>query len=238
MKTKAIIFDKDGTLIDFDRFWVTITRHALLDLLGELGREDISPEQVLFALGVEDGVTDITSVFSYGTFAQVGQCVHQYLLTQGCDCPEEQVVNRMQELFHLHLDKGVIAPGCADVRGLLERLQALGLTLAVATTDDPVTTARCLKELGIDDCFALVYTDDGVCPPKPDPFIIHDLCARLSLCPEQVVMVGDSVNDMRFARNGGVRAIGVAKGAKNHATLTRHADAVIGDISHILLVID
>ena len=238
MNTKAIIFDKDGTLIDFDRFWVTITRWALVDLLKELGREDISPDEVLCAIGVEDGVTDITSVFSYGTFAQVGQCIHAYLLTRDCVCDEALVIDRVQALFHDHLDKGIIAPGCPDVPGLLHRLREMGLTLAVATTDDPVTTGRCLRTLGIEDCFEVVYTDDGVCPSKPDPFIIHDLCRRLSLTPEQVVMVGDSVNDMRFARNGGVRAIGVAKGAKNHATLTRYADAVIPDISHVLEVME
>ena len=50
-------------------------------------------------------------------------------------------------------------------------------------------------------------------------------------------MVGDTVNDMRFAHNGGVRAIGVAADAKNRATLARYADAVIPDLSHLSEVI-
>jgi len=29
MKTKAIIFDKDGTLLDFDGFWVTVSENAI-----------------------------------------------------------------------------------------------------------------------------------------------------------------------------------------------------------------
>ncbi len=33
---KAIIFDKDGTLIDFDSFWVTISEYAIKEMLEAL----------------------------------------------------------------------------------------------------------------------------------------------------------------------------------------------------------
>ena len=39
MKADAIIFDKDGTLLDFDAFWVSLSVKALEDVLGELGTE-------------------------------------------------------------------------------------------------------------------------------------------------------------------------------------------------------
>lgn len=238
MKTKAIIFDKDGTLIDFDAFWVTITRAALADLLRAVGREDLPADGILAALGHADGVTDITSVFCYGTFGQVGEVIHRSLAAGGRVPELDAFVQMTIDAFHRNTDKGVIAPACDGIPALLDKLRGLGLELAVATTDDPFTTGKCLRALDIEDRFALVYTDDGVCPAKPDPFCIRDLCAKLSLTPDQVVMVGDTINDMRFARNGGIRAIGVAKDAKNRAVLAAHADAVIPDISHILEVIE
>lgn len=41
VKTKAIVFDKDGTLLDFDAFWLTITYKAIDDILKKVNRESI-----------------------------------------------------------------------------------------------------------------------------------------------------------------------------------------------------
>ena len=38
MKTKAIFFDKDGTLIDFDAIWVPVSYNAIGNLLKKIGK--------------------------------------------------------------------------------------------------------------------------------------------------------------------------------------------------------
>ncbi|MBQ7348718.1 MAG: HAD-IA family hydrolase, partial [Clostridia bacterium] len=112
-----------------------------------------------------------------------------------------------------------------------------GIKLAVVTADDAFTTEKCLKALGIDDMFDVVYTDDGTHPNKPDPYCIEDFCAKYGLSKGQVVMVGDSLTDVNFAKNGGVKFVGVAKGEKNTAFLSAHADTVLPDISHLSSVL-
>ena len=39
MKVDAIIFDKDGTLLSFDAFWVTVTEKALADVFTALSMD-------------------------------------------------------------------------------------------------------------------------------------------------------------------------------------------------------
>lgn len=39
MRVDGIIFDKDGTLMSFDAFWVSLSVKALEDVLGQLGME-------------------------------------------------------------------------------------------------------------------------------------------------------------------------------------------------------
>ncbi len=87
MKADAVIFDKDGTLIDFDSIWVPVSVKALEDILGELHREDIPVGEFLTAFGVHDGVTDINGVLCKGTYAQMGQIVHEILKTTAVSFP-------------------------------------------------------------------------------------------------------------------------------------------------------
>ena len=80
MNADAIIFDKDGTLIDFDTFWVTVSVKAIEDILKKLGREDICVSEILSAFGIHAGVIDIEGVLCKGTYEQMGQILYNILL--------------------------------------------------------------------------------------------------------------------------------------------------------------
>ena len=41
MNTKAVIFDKDGTLLDFDSFWVEISYNAIREILEKIEIKNI-----------------------------------------------------------------------------------------------------------------------------------------------------------------------------------------------------
>lgn len=51
MDIQAIIFDKDGTLLDFDAFWIAVSVYAIKDMLKQLGRENIPVDEFLDVLG-------------------------------------------------------------------------------------------------------------------------------------------------------------------------------------------
>ena len=72
MRVDGIIFDKDGTLMSFDAFWVSLSVKALEDVLGELGMDHGLLPEILTAFGVRDGVTDINGVRCKGTYAEMG----------------------------------------------------------------------------------------------------------------------------------------------------------------------
>ena len=76
---KAIIFDKDGTLIDFDSFWITISTIAIKDILKELGCNDVSAENILSVLGVEDGITSIDGILCSSTYSKIGDNINYYI---------------------------------------------------------------------------------------------------------------------------------------------------------------
>ena len=77
------------------------------------------------------------------------------------------------------------------------------------------------------------YTDDGLLPVKPQPDNAFDFCAYTGLPLQQVLMVGDTMTDVRFARNAGIRVVGLARCNAARQVLTGQADEVISDLSEL-----
>ena len=230
---RMVIFDKDGTLMDFDAFWVTVSRAAVPDILQSLALDQAHTEPLLAAMGVHDGTTDVRGVLSWGTYSQMGGVMHDALVAAGAECDREEVIRLTEEMYHRHAEEGIVRPACEDIKGTLREHIRCGRSLAVVTTDGPRMTRKCLLDMDIGHYFSAVCTDDGVLPPKPDPLCIEVICEQFGFTKEEIVMVGDTMTDIRFARNGGIRVIGVAKTEENRAYLAAEADAVVEDISRV-----
>lgn len=238
MKTKAIIFDKDGTLLNFDEFWLPISEGAIREILKKIKREDIPVESILAAMGAKDGVTDITSALCCGTYEQMGQDLYHALVHEGCNLSIDEAVKLTIDAYHGNIQKGVMKPACENIKEVFQTLKDLNLTLAVVTTDDSFMAEKCLQMLEISSFFDMVYADDGVTPTKPDPYCINDICRKKGISTSEVVMVGDTLTDARLAKNGCIRMIGVGKSDANRRILEKEADIVIPDISHIIGVLE
>ena len=233
MKADAILFDKDGTLTDFDAFWVPITEKAICATLAQLGAEAALAGPILEAIGVHNGVTDVDSVLCKGTYGQIGQVVHEVLRQHGVAADRDAVAKQIEKAYEDHMDAGQVQPTCPDLKEVLEKLKERGKHLAVVTTDNAEVTAFCLKKLGIEQLFDRIYTDDGTFPPKPDPYCAHHFCDLLGIGRDRAVMVGDTLNDVRFARNAGIQVVGVAAGEENRRLLTGQADLLVSSLSEL-----
>lgn len=234
MNTKAIIFDKDGTLIDFDSFWVPVTRRALADVLQTLKIEDVSVEELMTAFGVEDGISAIDGVLCYGTYGEMGEECSRVLQKYGYDVSAEELTELTGEAYPRYSAEGTIQGACDDICGVLEEMKSRGLRLAVYTADRPAVTKKVLSSVGIEDYFDAIYSDDGRFPAKPAPDSINDFCEKMGFDKSEVVMVGDTLHDMHAAKNAGIRSIGVAKGERNTKLLATETDTVVPDISYVL----
>lgn len=109
------------------------------------------------------------------------------------------------------------------------------IRVAIATTDNTEVTQGFLREHRI--AADIVSTCDGLIPKKPDAELIG-YCARAwdTTC-EHVLMVGDTPNDLRFARNAGARTVGVLTGVSSERTLAPYADLVLANIGELKKVL-
>lgn len=97
---------------------------------------------------------------------------------------------------------------------LLEKLDADGLALAVATSKPETTARRIVAGVGIADRFVLVGGADHATGRVGKAAVVGSVLERLGLDPRRdpVVMVGDRHHDVDGAAEHGVPTIGVAWG--------------------------
>lgn len=89
---------------------------------------------------------------------------------------------------------------------LLDTLSARG-TLAVLTNKPLGATRAILEGCGLSAHFEdRVLGGDGPLPRKPDPSGLLSLMERAETPPGRTLMIGDSLADLRTARNAGTRA--------------------------------
>lgn len=238
IRADAIIFDKDGTLIDFDAFWVSLSRVAINDVLRQLGQEEALTEEILEAFGVRDGVTDINGVLCKGTYRQMSRIVQGILLEHGCAVSDDAMEKLVLDAYNRNAQVGEVKPTCPNLREVLLTLKNRNKKIALVTTDNMEISVLCLRKLGVLDLFDKLYTDDGVLPVKPNPDNAFDFCAYTGLDKTQVVMVGDTMTDVRFARNAGIQVVGVAKHPESRALLAEKTDAVLQDVSGLLEILE
>ena len=236
-KTEAVIFDKDGTLVDFDAFWVSLSEVATRDVLQRLGQREELLWDVLEAFGVHCGETDINSVLCKGTYTEMAEIFSAILEKNGYRISSDALEILLREAYNTHAPEGEVKATGETLRQVLLTLKK-SKKLAVITTDNEQITLLCLNKLGIADLFDKIYIDDGEMAAKPDPASALDFCRSFGIKKENVVVVGDTLTDVLFARNAGIRMVGVAKSHKNRQILSEATETVIRDVSELLELLE
>ena len=96
-------------------------------------------------------------------------------------------------------------------------------------------TVPLLTAAGIADRFAVTLSGDSLARKKPDPAPILHAAASVDVALSKVVMVGDSITDLRAAQQAGVRAVCVSFGYHGGVDLAAEgADAVIDEMRALL----
>ena len=123
-------------------------------------------------------------------------------------------------------------PGVEEVLG---RLTAAGWALGCVTNKPARFTVPLLAAAGIAHYFDVILSGDSLATKKPAPEPILHAAAVLAVELPRVVMIGDSLADLRAAQNAGVRALGVSFGYGGGVDLAAEgAEVVIDDLRELL----
>lgn len=136
------------------------------------------------------------------------------------------------ELYSAHTsERSRLFPGA---RAGLAFLKRAGARLGCVTNKAARFTKPLLRDLGVYDEFELVISGDTLPKKKPDPLPLLHAAEHFKVQPQQALLVGDSISDVKAARAAGFAVVCVSYGY-NHGTDIRIAnpDAVIDSLSEL-----
>lgn len=126
------------------------------------------------------------------------------------------------------------------IENTLVQLKERGLSLSVVTDAQRQNAISRLEKTGLFEMFDAVITSDMTGTHKPDLKVFQYALEMLGCCPEEVLMVGDSLRrDIAPAKQMGMMTAHARYGDRNlHEERCEQADVILTDISEVLQVVD
>lgn len=223
MTVRGLIFDKDGTLFDFNKTWGAITK---ILIRSECGADESRMKTLAQVLGF-----DLEhDVFLPGSLviAETSDVVADAILPFTIDGDKTALLSRMSAAT-----ANVKQVQVADLMSLFTSLRARNLMLGIATNDSEAPARANLRQANVETLFDFIAGFDSGYGAKPGIGQLSAFCNQMNIEPDQCVMVGDSLHDLHAGQAAGMRTIGVLTGPASRDDLTSHATVVLDTIADI-----
>ena len=223
---RGLLFDKDGTLLDYAASWPPINREAARLAAGA---DEALAAVLLAAAGgdPESGLAGADSLLAAGNTQELAQAWSEAgspldipALTAALDALFQGAVTRM-------------VPVC-DLAPFFARLAQRGFSLGIATNDSAAAGQATAAHFALERHLDFLCGYDSGHGVKPAPGMVLAFCRRTGLAPAEVAVVGDNSHDMEMGRAAGAgMRIAVLTGTGTRATLAPISDLCLDSIAQL-----
>jgi phosphoglycolate phosphatase len=227
MAIRGILFDKDGTVIDYWRTWVPINREVAL--YASRGNKTVADE--LLRRSGHDPATDRITP---GTALAAGSVddIAESFAAHPQVAPARQLVAGIERIFRTGGAKhSELISGARDT---LVELKGRGFRIGLATNDSAGGLEASLAHHDVLHLFDFTVGCDSGFGSKPDPRMVYGFCKAVGVDAAEVAMVGDAVHDLAMGRAATVALnVGVLSGTSGRKDLEPLADLILDSINDL-----
>lgn len=224
---RGILFDKDGTIIDYWRTWLPINRAIAL----AVADADPALARDLLRLGGQDPDTGRVvpgSPLAAGSVADIAAAFAEHPRIAHTPALEAMIDRLFAAGGSAH---SVLVPRAGET---LRDLRSRGFVLGLATNDSAAGLSASLASHDVLDLFDFAAGCDSGFGAKPSPGMVHAFAAAAGMSPADIAVVGDAVHDLamgRAARAG--LTIGVLSGTSDRDDLEDLADILLDSVADL-----
>ena len=226
----GILFDKDGTLLDYVKSWVPVN-YEIASIAAD-GDASLA-RRLLLAGGMDPDTGYVTpdSLLAAGTAAEIAAG----MVAAGAPYTVEALTQKFDGLF---ANSAAYAVPVTDLAAFFADLHGKGYRLGVASSDNERSIRETAKRFGFDSYLHYVAGYDSGYGVKPQPGMVHGFCAATGLEPHQVAVVGDNNHDLHMGRSAGVGlTVAVLTGTGSPQSLAAASDHCLNDITELEAVL-
>jgi phosphoglycolate phosphatase len=217
---KAVIFDLDGTLKEFN-LDTKACRTKIINLLTQRGFS-----RSLFSLN--ESAFDMLKTVKKSPITEDGK-------KQDFTKIKDAIFSVVEEF---ELEAAKTAKIFEDIPETLEELRAMKLKIALCTISSEKTTKYILNRFHLEQFFDAVVTRESVFEVKPHPTHLEAALDALKVRSQEAVLVGDSVKDVECAVQLNVLAVGVTTGLSSLEELTHSgAHYIASSVTNIPILV-
>ncbi len=197
-KTRAVVFDLDGTLLDSLPLVLAGVAHAI-EPFGPRPKSEI--------------------------FAKLGGPPDRFLSTLLDD--ERHVPLALERLVNFHRDNWTMMQPFEGAIDFLRQLQGRGLQLAIWTGRDRSSGAHLMQHHSMEGLFETLLYGDDLPTHKPDPAGLSEILKRLGVTAAEAIYVGDADVDVLGGVGCGVDTLLIDHGREIDPEVRRQAWASV-----------
>lgn len=224
-EVEAVLFDKDGTIIDSHLYWGAIIQKRSLALIKKIGaREDLHHDICLtMGYSLEEKKLLPVGPIALVSRGEVISILQDYFTRNGFAITEDEIGYVFTEV-HADFLKEIysyieILPGVKD---LLIDLKNRGIKMALITSDSIINARAIMNHLGLEKYFDLITGMEFTSSPKISGVPAIEVCKALEVGTENVICIGDAPMDIMMGEQAKLKAcISVALGQTPFAELVQ-----------------
>lgn len=221
---KAILFDKDGTLLEYTDGWVD----SIVEFLQEKNIDEDKKKKLFKEIGIrEDGGVEENSILSSETAMDLAIIFSKYL-----DCELEEIYKEIDDhLLNYLKENSNFIRGTCDLKSLFETLKSKGILIGIFTSDNYRQAKYSMEYLNLDS-FIDFYAAADIYEKKPNKESLEVFKEKYSLEDQEIMVVGDSRVDMVFGKD--TIKVAVLCGTGSKEMLEKYTENIIDNPSEIL----
>jgi len=214
-KPEMILIDVDGTLVDS----VPDLAYCVDEMLKQLGMPVRGEAAVRHWVG-----NGVERLVKRGLINQLDGEPDQALYEKALPIFRDLYAVNTSKRSHLY----------DGVKEGLDYMKESGYRLGCVTNKAGEFTLPILRDLGIQDYFEVTICGDDTPRKKPDPLPLLTAAERMSIKPENSMMLGDSQSDVKAARAAGFQIICMSYGYNHGEDIRSYdPDAVIDSFTEL-----
>lgn len=221
---KAILFDKDGTLLKFSDIWVD----SIVKFLNEKNLSEDKKKKLFKKIGVkENNEVEENSILSSETVKDLALIFSEFL-----DGKIDEIYREIDDflLEFLKENKEEIVETC-DLKNLFIDLKSRDIIIGLFTSDNFRNAKFSMEYLNLDN-FIDFYAAADLYEKKPNTESLEIFKEKYSLRDEEIIIVGDSKVDMIFGKD--TIKLGVLCGTGSREMLLKYTENIAEDPRGVL----